>query len=59
MNQVLKIELLTGIAKVTGREYEYIKISLNGTELNRIFIKPTEKSYYSSLLGDYSKVISK
>lgn len=59
MNQVLKIELLTGNAKVTGRAYDYIKISLNGTELNRYFIKATEKSYYSSLLGDYSKVISK
>jgi len=52
---MLKISFEKANAKASGREYEYVSISFNGTELTRIFIKQTEKQYFSTLLGIYEK----
>jgi len=52
---MLNISLEKANAKATGREYEYVSISIDGIELTRIFIKQTEKSYYRALLGSYVK----
>jgi len=42
-------------AKESGRPYEYVSVEVEGTELTRIFIKQTEKSYFQSLIGEYEK----
>jgi len=54
--QVLNISFQKANAKESGREYEYVSINIDGTELTRIFIRQTEKTYYQSLLGDYQKI---
>lgn len=53
--QILTISFKKANAKETGREYEYVSIEIDGVEINRIFIKNTEKSYFSSLIGSYQK----
>jgi len=53
--RILSISLEQGIAKESGRAYEYVSLKIDGTEINRIFIKQTEKTYFASLTGDYSK----
>ena len=52
---MLKISFEKALAKATGREYEYISISVDGLEINRIFFRQTERSYYESLVGDYER----
>jgi len=52
---MIKIELKTANAKESGRPYEYISVSFDNTELTRIFIKATEKEFFSKLIGQYKK----
>jgi hypothetical protein len=51
----LVISLESATAKASGRLYEYVSLTVDGVELTRLFIKPTEKQYYKSLLGIYDK----
>lgn len=53
---MLKISFETGLAKATGKPYQYVLISADGVQIGeRLYIKPTEKSYYESLAGVYQK----
>jgi len=52
---MIKVELKTANAKESGRPYEYISLSFDGVEFQRVFIKNTEKEYYSKMLGTYKK----
>lgn len=52
---MLKVELKTANAKESGRPYEYISISYEETEVTRIFIKSTEKEFFTKMLGNYNR----
>lgn len=52
---MLKISLQTANAKATGRPYEYVSVEIDGIEVTRIFIKQTEKAFFGSLLGSYTR----
>jgi hypothetical protein len=55
-NQVLEIKEGNGIAKESKRDYYYVDILINGTQITRLFPKDTEKTYFKSLLGSFVKM---
>jgi len=57
VKKVISISIESANAKESGRPYEYVSVSADGVELNRIFIKGTEKAFYQSLIGNYEQLV--
>lgn len=55
MDKTITITSEVGTQKDTGRQYKYVSIKNGTVELTRLFIKPTEVSFYDNLYGTYSK----
>lgn len=53
MPEKLTIAVVKEVSKKTGNPYTMAVISIDGTEICRNFLKPTEEAYYLSIAGDY------
>lgn len=53
---VLTIVDGSGVAKESGRAYNFIDVLIGDTQITRLFPKDTEKLYFQSLLGSYKKI---
>lgn len=52
MPQKIKIELKNGTAK-SGTKYTYVQLIIDEVVIDRIFLKETEKEYFTKLEGEY------
>lgn len=52
---MIKIALKTITSKKDGKDYEFLSVMSDDTEIVRSFIKPTEKQFFLSVCGDYEK----
>lgn len=52
MPQKINIALKNGTAK-SGTKYTYVQILIDEVVIDRIFLKETEKEFFSKLEGEY------
>jgi len=53
---MITISRKSAVSSKTGNPYTYISIFTENAEIDRIFIKQTENSFFDSLIGSYEKI---